>query len=162
MLRGSSFLLQKSFKYYQPVICFIASIDKSVWKIDVDTYTDDNIKTIIDIYDEVKGHLIKNNNSDLIIVTKVLLGVFGFVPAYDQYFCETFRNIFSEKKCGFRRMNINSLNCIKDFYKENSEVIDRLSFETFTSDFISESKTKIQYPKAKIIDMYGFSKGLKT
>ena len=54
-------------------------------------------------------------------------------------------------------MNEKSLNLIGDFYNANREVIDRLSMETFTTDFLTEKKTKIHYPKAKIIDMYGFS-----
>ena len=36
--------------------------------------------------------------------------------------------------------------------------IDNLSKNTFTTDFLSGEKTKINYPKAKIIDMYGFNK----
>ncbi len=160
MLRGSSFLLLKSVKYYQPVIGYIASLDKSLWNIDVDTYTDENIKTIIEIYDDIKSHLIQNGNADLTLVTKVILGIFGFVPAYDQYFCNTFRDIYKDQKCGFRKMNIKSLKCISAFYETNHVIIDKLSAETFTTDFITMEETKFHYPKAKIIDMYGFSKGL--
>jgi hypothetical protein len=39
MLRGSSFLLQKSAKYFEPTIHYVASLDKNVWDIDVDNYT---------------------------------------------------------------------------------------------------------------------------
>ncbi len=85
--------------------------------------------------------------------------VFGFIPAFDNFFCNTFRNLY-KGQCGFRRMNSNSLNRIKNFYEENQEVIDRLSKETFTTDFLTGSKTNINYTKAKIIDMYGFTVGM--
>jgi hypothetical protein len=161
MLRGSSFLLQKSAKHYEPTIRYIATLDKSVWKIDVDTYTDEHIETILKIYQKINGTLIDEGNSHLTLVTKILLGVFGFIPAFDQYFCSTFRKHFTQEKCGFRVVNKKSLNCIKAFYKENKIEIDSLASSTFTIDFKSGKQTNINYPKAKIIDMYGFTAGFK-
>jgi hypothetical protein len=156
MFRGSSFLLQHSVKQFFPTIQYINSLDKSVWSIDVDKYSEENIQTIIKIYQDIKKNLIQNDNTDLTLITKVLLGVFGFVPAFDSYFSGSFR-LISEGRCGFRRVNKNSLTFIGEFYLTNQEVIDKLSSETFTTDFLIEKKTQIHYPKAKIIDMYGFS-----
>lgn len=160
MFRGSSFLLQKSIKHFQPTIEYIATIDKSAWKIDVDKYNEQNIQTIIEIYNGIKGHLIKTDNKDLTLITKILLGVFGFIPAFDSYFCDTFRQIY-KGQCGFRKVNVKSLNFIRQFYEANRETIDKLSADTFTIDFTTGHKTKTHYPKAKIIDMYGFTAGLK-
>ncbi len=159
MFRGSSFLLQKSVKSFEPTIRRISTLDKSVWNIDADNYTDENIHIIIDLYNDIKCCLISNSNADLVLITKILLGVFGFVPAFDRYFADTFRDI-SSGQCGFRRVNNNALSLIKDFYEANHEAIDRLSSQTFTTDFLTGQKTKVNYPKAKIIDMYGFSVGL--
>jgi len=66
-----------------------------------------------------------------------------------------------KSQCGFRRVNTNSLSCIKEFYENNKMTIDKLSSESFTTDFLTGQKTEINYPKAKIIDMYGFTVGLK-
>ena len=160
MLRGSSFLLQKSAKHFEPTIRYIAALDKSVWYIDVDKYDDKNIKTIIKIYSDIRSLLIINNNSDLTLVTKVLLGIFGFIPAFDNYFCNSFREI-SGGQCGFRKVNEKSLLHIRRFYESNKNAIDKLSAETFTKDFLTGQDTTVNYPKAKIIDMYGFTAGLK-
>ncbi|MFP4460510.1 MAG: hypothetical protein ACLFSQ_13095 [Candidatus Zixiibacteriota bacterium] len=89
-------------------------------------------------------------------MTKILLGVFGFIPAFDNYFGNTFRAI-SGGQCGFRSVNEKSLSFIKEFYDSNKSTIDRLSDETYTTDFITGEKTNINYPRAKIIDMYGFT-----
>jgi hypothetical protein len=159
MFRGSSFLLQKSVKHFEPTIRFIATLDKSVWNIDADNYDEKNILTIIKIYKDVKFCLINNDNSDLTLITKILLGVFGFIPAFDNYFCNSFRAI-SDGQCGFRKVNVKSLSFIKTFYDSNKTTIDRLSAETFTTDFMTGQKTTINYPKAKIIDMYGFTSEL--
>lgn len=159
MFRGSSFLLQKSAKCFQPVIEYIADLDKDIWNIDLDSYTEKNIAKIIEIYIGIKKALIKNGNTDLTLITKIMLGVFGFVPAFDQYFCNTFREIFKDEKCGFRKVNNKSLGCIKAFYESNKLVVDTIANQTFTLDFLNGEKTRINYPKAKIIDMYGFTLG---
>ena len=158
MFRGSSFLLQKSVKHFEPTIYYISTLDSSIWKIDVDNYTDQNIQTIITIYKEIKDRLIINGNADLTLITKILLGVFGFVPAFDNYFSNAFREI-ANGQCGFRKVNTKSLTCIKKFYEANKRSIDDLSKQTFTTDFATGQKTGINYPKAKIIDMYGFTIG---
>lgn len=160
MYRGSSFILQKSVKHFSPTINYIASLDDSVWDIDVDNYNQENIEMITEIYRDIKDRLIVNGHADLTLITKILLGVFGFIPAFDEYFCRTYREIF-KGRCGFRRVNNNSLSCIKEFYEKNKMTIDKLSSESFTTDFLTGQKTTINFPKAKIIDMYGFTVGLK-
>lgn len=158
MFRGSSFLLKRSVKHFEPTIRYIATLDKSVWEIDADNYNEKNIQTIIKIYKDIKTYLIIKDSSDLTLITKILLGVFGFIPAFDNYFGNSFRAIYG-KKCGFRKANVKSLTFIKSFYESNKATIDRLSMETFTTDFMTGQKTTINYPKAKIIDMYGFTAG---
>ncbi|RLD46144.1 MAG: hypothetical protein DRI86_04015 [Bacteroidetes bacterium] len=158
MYRGSSFILQKSVKYLQRTIVYISKLDKSYWEIDVD-YSDDNIKKIKEIYDGIKDILIKNKEADLTLITKILLGVFGFVPAYDNYFCDTFRNRYKGQS-GFRRVNEKSLKLISHFYTENKDIIDKYAKEIYVLSFDENKQTRINYPKAKIIDMYGFQKGL--
>ena len=125
MFRGSSFLRRKSVKFFEEPVVYISGLDKSVWQIDVDNYTDANIEKIKEIYAEIKESLIKNGERDLVLVTKILLGVFGFVPAFDRYFADTFKEILGGQ-CGFTRVNNNSLSLIKDFDEANRETIDRL------------------------------------
>ncbi len=158
MLRGSSFLLERSVKHFEPTVRYISTLESSVWKIDVDKYDDRNIEKIISIYKEIQNRLILNGKAHLTLTTKILLGVFGFIPAFDNYFCNTFRAI-TEGYCGFRTVNPKSLKFIKQFYEDNKQTVDKLSKQTFTTDFTTGKKTRINYPKAKIIDMYGFTVG---
>jgi len=158
MLRGSSFLLNKSLKYYEPLVLYIANLDKKIWEIDVDSYTDENIKIICDIYHDIQILIIDDNNAHLTLVTKIMLGVFGFVPAFDRYFTDAFRAIFKGKSA-FRSLNAKSLKCIHEFYIDNKSEIDKTSQNTFVIDFKSGITTSINYKKAKIIDMYGVMKG---
>lgn len=158
MFRGSSFLLQKSVKHFQSTIEYIATLDNSLWDIDVDNYNESNIKIIINTYNEIKERLIHNGNSDLTLITKIQLGIFGFIPAFDNYFGNGFRTIY-HGQCGFRKINEKSLIFVKKFYDANKLTIDKLATDTFTTDFITGQKTNLNYPKAKIIDMYGFTIG---
>ncbi|WP_326981055.1 hypothetical protein VUJ46_12285 [Chryseobacterium sp. MYb264] len=160
MLRGSSFLLQKSIKHLQPLAEYYLMLDKDTWYIDIDNYTENNIQKIIEIYNNSKRLIIDKNNSHLTLITKILLGVFGFIPAFDQFFCKTFKTLFYNK-CGFATVNTKSLNLLSEFYFNNEFEISEISKNTFTTDFTTANKTNINYPKAKIVDMYGFTQGLK-
>ncbi len=159
MLRGSSFLLNKSAKYYENIIRYISELDKQMWEIDVDKYNEENIDCICSIYKDIKHLIVENGNSHLILVTKIMLGVFGFIPAFDNYFGKSFRSIF-EGECGFRSVNKKSLNYIRTFYENNKDEIDNYSNTIHVTDFCTGKESNLNYKKAKIIDMYGFTKSL--
>jgi len=158
MLRGSSFLLNKSAKYYEPLIEYIAGLDKAIWEIDVDSYNKKNIETILEVYDQIRSVFIMNKSAHITLVTKIMLGVFGIIPAFDNYFGNTFRGLFTD--CGFRSVNKKSLDCLRKFYEHNKDDIDTFSNQIFVTEFVSGEKSIIKYKKAKIIDMYGFTRGL--
>ena len=88
-----------------------------------------------------------------------MLGVFASVPAYDRFFIKSFSEMF-KGRCGFSSFNKKSLNCISEFYLENKEAIDEINRSMRTVSFMSGEKTELSYTRAKIIDMYGFTKGL--
>lgn len=165
MLRGSSFLLQKSIKYYEPLIKYLITLKKEeheIWHIDIDVYNNKNIDTILKVYGDIQNLIIKNNgnNRHIVLVTKIMLGVFGCIPAFDQYFSDTFREIFKNKyRCGFRSVDKKSLLCLKEFYDDNKASIDKLSINII--DFETGNSKSLLYKKSKIIDMYGFAKGIK-
>jgi hypothetical protein len=159
MFRGKSFLLGKSAKHYVPLVEYIARLYPKIWQIDVDNYTDENKQIIVSVYNDIKNIVIVNDNSHLTLVTKIMLGVFGFVPAYDRYFRHTFGGIFND--CKFTKFNVNSLNHIQIFYQQNQQEIDRLAASIPVTDFISGKPSQFRYTKAKIIDMYGFTKGFQ-
>jgi hypothetical protein len=164
MYRGSSFMLQKSLSHYKETIVYLNELKISqpwVWEIDIDKYNDDNIDKLIKIYKKICDILIKSDDENkkhrsITLVTKLMLGVFGSVPAFDNYFIKTFTKL-DESKCKFKVFNKNALLQIKEFYNGNLEEIDNLSNSIKTLDFQTGNETSISYTKAKIVDMYGFS-----
>ncbi len=162
MLRGSSFLLQKNPAYLIDLVKYIQSDCQGLFEIDVDKYDDAGvIKRIIDGYDDIYNLLGgKDTNPSSTLITKVMLGVFGCVPAYDTYFCETFYRLMPDKDFRYKKVNEVSLGAVYEFYKPLSKEIDRLVTECKIVDPFKPEAQNGCYSKAKIIDMYGFNVSL--
>ena len=82
------------------------------------------------------------------LATKVMLGVFGNVPAFDTYFRAGFRAATFGPKA-FGRLG--------RFYAEHTDTIERHRIPTL--DFHTGEQTLRQYSRAKIIDMIFFIEG---
>lgn len=157
MLRGSSFLLWKNPAYLKDLVEWIYEQPLSSWDIDVEDYKESS-QTILDLYHAAEEYMLKGEDHQAVtLVTKVLLGVFAIIPAYDRFFRGSFSDI-AGNKCGFSKLNKKSLEIIYQFYIENKDEIEKLSNETKVFDF-NGGPTKYHYSKAKIIDMYGFQVG---
>lgn len=81
-------------------------------------------------------------------MTKVLLGVFGCVPAFDTYFRKGF---------GVSAFSRGSLQRIGEYYRANAATIDSLRQPTI--DFSTGQLTTRLYSRAKIVDMIFFVEG---
>lgn len=158
MMRGSSFLLDHNYKRLLPVIEYFAELDEEYWEIDVESYPQ-KYDMILGIYDEIKSRLIIDKSRDLTLVTKIMLGVLGIVPAFDEYFT-TFMRERPKSTCKFRSFNRESLESIHRFYMHNKALIDSFADDDRVRvvDF-DGNQTELRYSKAKIIDMIGFIGG---
>jgi len=154
MLRGSSFLLGKSVKVYEPLITAIAKANPILWNIDANCYTSENINNILEFREEVvrsfDGVDGGYHPSD-ILVTKIMLGVFGNVPAFDSFF---------KKGFGVRTFGNYALEKVSAFYQEHSSVIENSRLPTI--DFLTGQPTSRLYTRAKVIDMIFFIEGGKS
>ena len=129
MMRGSSFLLEKSARNFQPLIKTISHISPKLWEIDVNNYDEETIELLMDCKKQIIEALGVNNNPSDTLITKIMLGVFGNVPAYDQYFRKSF---------GVYKFNKKSLLKVKQFYEVNKEIFDSdIIFRFFNSYKIS-------------------------
>jgi len=149
MLRGSSFLLGKSAKVYEPLIKAVASANPVLWDIDANCYTSENINTILDFRKTIIQSFDGNYPSD-ILVTKIMLGIFGNVPAFDSFF---------KKGFGVSTFGKYALEKVSTFYQEHSSVIENSRLATI--DFFTGQPTNRLYTRAKVIDMIFFIEGGK-
>ena len=154
MYRGSSFLLKKDYLVHEGIVRLL--MDKrycDLWNIRCCDYLDENNCNLLDelnnkmnleygvIRDSVKG----NTNSDIssTLITKVLMGTMGCVPAYDQYFVKGLRNlgiasgIFGPK----------SIIEVSKFYMNYEKIFENVRKK------IKVTGCDMLYPQMKILDM---------
>lgn len=146
MLRGSTVLLQKSVRYFAPVIDVIAASPKALWQSDANDYSDEVSDLILDTARDIRAAF-PDGASDT-LVTKIMLGVFGCVPAFDTYF---------RKGSGISTFGRTALQRVAGFYGDNAEVIER--HRELTLDFDTGTTTDRRYSRAKVIDMVFFVEG---
>ena len=174
MLRGSSVLLKEnSPASLRKVVECIAKTPKEVLDIDVEQYEKKECrKQIIELYDSIKLALTKGSshfdckgnqitpfeNPSRTLVTKIMMGVFGIVPAFDTFFCDVFGSLYPGK--GFHSGNFSHdcLYAIYKFYLQNKQQLDSIKIAVI--DFYGNPIEGMYYKKAKLIDMYGFTRGV--
>jgi hypothetical protein len=146
MLRGSTDLLRRSIRHLIPLVEAVATAPAAMWTIDADSYGEGEWQTLREFARQIRTAL-PENTSD-ILVTKIMLGVFGCVPAFDTYF---------KKGSGLSLYGYGALRRVARFYRENAEVIDR--YRVPTLDFDTGRPTSRSYTRAKVIDMIFFIEG---
>lgn len=147
MLRGSAELLQRSARHLVPLVETIADVPPEVWDLDLDGYNSDGIDLVFRTAADVH-HALRPLQASDILVTKIMLGVFGCVPAFDTYF---------KKGFGVSTFSKGSLRQVGEFYRSNASHIDALRQPTL--DFTTGQPTTRPYTRAKVVDMIFFIKG---
>ncbi len=147
MLRGSTPLLQRSVRHLVPLVETIADAPAEMWDVDLDGYDADGIDLLYRTAADVR-HALRPVHASDILVSKVMLGVFGCVPAFDTYF---------KKGFGVSTFSKGSLRLVGQFYRANAEKIDGLRQPTL--DFATGRPTTRLYTRAKVVDMVFFITG---
>jgi hypothetical protein len=145
MLRGSSHLLQRSARYLTPIVELIADTEPDFWRIDANDYDDSTIERLR-VQASMIGQAIGSISDTL--VTKIMLGVFGCVPAFDR----NFKQGFGVSTFGAKALDV------ADFYEDHAELIDACRIPTV--DFVTGEPTQRLYTRAKVIDMAFFVHGM--
>lgn len=164
MLRGSSVLLNEcSMKVLSGIIEYLDTLEEEDWKLDIPDYKNEEArKRVIDIYNEISACVKKIDVSATItLVTKIMIGTIGCIPAIDDYLARSFREEFKENMPlgAFRRLSTQALECFYEFYAANKNDFDAIKYPVI--DFEGKAIEDLNYKKAKLIDMYGWSLGKK-
>ena len=153
MYRGSCFILQKDYKVHTPIVeeilkpeydCLfgLACADlrnSDVWEQLKKLY--DDISRYFDpIRDQIAGHKVTTPVSP-VLITKILMGTLGCVPAYDRFFEEGAKYLGLEKKS----YNKDSLLELAAFYEAHNDRLEEARRGMRTEDLV--------YPQMKLLDM---------
>ena len=153
MYRGSSFLLQKDYKVHIPVVKellskeydALAGIECIEFRKECNQQLLREINSFLgQYYDkirrEVTGQELKNQLS-FTLITKILMGTLGCVPAYDRYFIAGIK----KQKVTTENYNLKSIMKLVDFYEKNSVRLEPVR-EKMEVD-------GMPYPQMKMLDM---------
>ena len=153
MYRGSSFLLQKDYKVLVPVVekilkpeydCLFGVACTDLRESEVQDRLEDLRDYIAEhfgpIRDEVAGREVPTPVSP-VLITKILMGTLGCVPAYDRFF----QDGVATYKVTTQEYSRNSLLKLVDFYEEHNDRLKEARRGMRTDDLI--------YPQMKLLDM---------
>ena len=155
MLRGSSFLLQKDYKFYVPIVkTLIDPKYDRLWDFDFSKESKKrNIDILFEFKEELKKKIKENNRADGdykehqtdLIITKIIMATMGCVPSYDTYLKKGLKSIKKEKLGNFDK---NSFKNLLDMSEENEELKKVYKIKCFING------SSIKHPPMKLLDLY--------
>lgn len=151
MYRGSSFLLQKDYKVHIPVVKIIQEkkYDPLVGICAKDLCKEQNLTLLEDIgkriyacyAEDTPASDRKINAASDTLITKILLGTLGCVPAYDRFYKESVKK-HHISSCNYNKKSV----CrVAKFYCDHEDSFEKLRLEL--------SECRIEYPPMKLMDM---------
>ena len=166
MYRGSSFLLQKDYKVLSPIVeeilkpeydCLFGLACVGLRDPEVQGSLEKLCADIAEhfgpIRDEVAGREVPTPVSP-VLITKILMGTLGCVPAYDRFFVDGIKKY----KVTTQEYSQNSLLKLVGFYEEHNDRLEEARRGMRVGDLI--------YPQMKLLDMgfwqIGFAENSKA
>jgi len=153
MYRGSSFLLQKDYKVLSPIVeeilkseydCLFgvacADLREPGVQEQLTKLYDDIADYFWPIRNEVAGRKVASSVSP-VLITKILMGTLGCVPAYDRFF----QDGVATYKVTTREYSPESVRRLVDFYEEHNDRLEEVRRGMRVGDLI--------YPQMKLLDM---------
>ena len=153
MCRGSCFILQKDYKVHTPIVkeilkpeydCLfgVACVDLREPEVQERlTNVSDNIANHFGpIRNEVAGRKVTTPVSP-VLITKILMGTLGCVPAYDRFF----QDGVATYKVTTQEYSLDSVLRLVDFYEEHNDRLEEARRGMQCEDLI--------YPQMKLLDM---------
>ena len=153
MYRGSSFLLQKDYKVLVPIVeevlkpeydCLFGLACADLRESEIQDRLENLNKYIAKhfepIRDEVAGREVPTPVSP-VLITKILMGTLGCVPAYDRFFVDGIKKY----KVTTGEYNLKSVLRLVDFYEAHNDRLEEARHGMWTED--------LTYPQMKLLDM---------
>ena len=153
MYRGSSKLLQKNYKIHVAAVKELMRekyIDLWAPKCEDLCLPGNRLELLFELSDVLREIYHSNGVSPTdTLITKILMGTLGCVPAYDRYFLNGVKDL----KVASLSFNKGSIQKLSNFYVNNSDSFEELRQSLSTGD--------VEYPQMKILDTYFLLRGYK-
>ena len=160
MLR-SSFLLQKDYKIHREAVLEMQKEEYNILRtfdldiLESDEFVNSLLKLQISlnqIYEKIKKTVKLDGKEEITdtLFTKILLGVFGCIPAYDRYFKKVVKNYGILKINSFNPMQIKDF---AGFYRRHKNIFDEAQQKI--------SSVGIKYSPMRLLDLLLWRIGLE-
>ena len=153
MYRGSCFILQKDYKVHTPIVeeilkpeydCLFglacADVRKSEIQMKLKTVYGNIAEHFGPIRDQVAGRAVPSPVSP-VLITKILMGTLGCVPAYDRFF----QDGVATYKVTTQEYSLKSVRKLAEFYEAHNDRLEEARRGMRTEDLV--------YPQMKLLDM---------
>lgn len=153
MYRGSCFILQKDYKVHTPIVeeilkpeydCLFGLACADLRKSEVQMMLETVNNYIADYFDqirkEVAGREVASPVSP-ILITKILMGTLGCVPAYDRFFVDGIKKY----KVTMQEYSLKSVRKLAEFYEAHNDRLEEARRGMRIGDLV--------YPQMKLLDM---------
>lgn len=153
MYRGSCFIFHKDYKVHTPIVdeilkpeydCLFGIACEGLRESEVQDRLEKLRDYIADYFDpirkEVRGRAVSSSVSP-VLITKILMGTLGCVPAYDRFF----QDGVATYKVTTREYSPKSVRRLVDFYEEHNDRLEEARRGMRVGDLI--------YPQMKLLDM---------
>ena len=153
MYRGSCFIFQKDYKVHTPIVEKILKpeYDCLFGLACTDVRNDDVRAQLMKLYDDIADYFwpIRNEVAGRevaspvspVLITKILMGTLGCVPAYDRFF----QDGVATHKVTTQEYSLKSVLRLVDFYEEHNDRLEEARRGMRTED--------LTYPQMKLLDM---------
>lgn len=160
MLRGSSFLFRETnLLHYQGAIEVIEEHDENLRGWDVPDYLDpQKYDRFSSAWTDLRAALLPEGGRDLTLISKVVMGVWGSIPSFDNYFVATFKGLAEARSesGAWNRAGQSALTMLHQVYEQHADEIDAVRERHPVWDFASGEPTRQLMTRAKVLDIYGF------
>lgn len=160
MLRGSSFLLHETNAlHYRKAIQVIEKHNDAMRGFDVPQYLDEGCYGKYDqVWTDLRAALIPAGISEVTLVSKVMMGVWGCIPALDTNFRKTFKDLSTTRseRGAWNKGNRLALAMLHEVWREHRDEIERVRSSYPVWSLATREPTARELTCAKVLDIYGF------
>ena len=154
MYRGSGFLLQHAYSVHLAVVdCLASPAFKPLWKPDIGSKTNHRALApiILAAVEAVRHAYAPAGQATDTLISKVMLGTFGCLPACDRLF----RDGFTREGFRYSALNAQFVDSVLHFCRDNAR-------ELQDEQVRIKKSSGVTYPLMKLVDMYFWQIGYEA
>lgn len=160
MFRGSTWIFKNTnVTHLNTAIEIIEKYNPQLRGWDIETYNDDERYQAYDTaWRELREALLPEGGRARVLLSKLMMGVWGCIPAVDTYFLATLEGLSKsrEERLSWRKGNRDTLARYQSILNQHEVEIEEARDIYRIHSFDGAVQEDLRLPQAKVIDIFGF------